>query len=41
MLSFAFFSDLAKNMFYNYLIFSMVTLSLRIFKKHFVSFGKC
>ena len=24
-------------MFYNYLIFSMVTLSLRIFKKHFVS----
>ena len=26
-----------KNMFYNYLIFSMVALSLRIFKKHFVS----
>lgn len=24
-------------MFYNYLIFSMVALSLRIFKKHFVS----
>lgn len=26
-----------KNMFYNYLIFNMVALSLRIFKKHFVS----
>lgn|GEM_PF-6756831 len=29
-----------KNMFYNYLIFNMVALSLRIFKKHFVSFDK-
>jgi len=27
-------------MFYNYLIFNMVALSLRIFKKHFVSFDK-
>ena len=26
-----------KNMFYNYLIFSMVALSLRIFKKYIVS----
>lgn len=31
------FPTLLKNMFYNYLIFSMVALSLRIFKKHFVS----
>ncbi len=27
-------------MFYNYLIFSMVALSLRIFKKYIVSSGK-
>ncbi len=32
------FSIPLKNMFYNYLIFSMVALSLRIFKKYFVSF---
>ena len=31
------FSIPLKNMFYNYLIFSMVALSLRIFKKYFVS----
>lgn len=34
------FPTLLKNMFYNYLIFSIVALSLRIFKKHFVSFDK-
>lgn len=31
------FPTLLKNMFYNYLIFNIVALSLRIFKKHFVS----
>ena len=34
------FSIPLKNMFYNYLIFSMVALSLRIFKKYFVSYQK-
>lgn len=34
------FSIPLKNMFYNYLIFSMVALSLRIFKKYFVSSAK-
>lgn len=32
-----FFSTSLKNMFYNYLIFSMVALSLRILKKYIVS----
>ena len=32
-----FFPTSLKNMFYNYLIFSMVALSLRIFLKYFVS----
>ena len=31
------FPTLLKNMFYNYFIFSMVALSLRIFLKYFVS----
>lgn len=31
------FPTLLKNMFYNYLIFSIVALSLRILKKYFVS----